>query len=152
MIFEKCTGIKRITPAHAGTTKLFNRYINIFQDHPRSRGDYSLTSIVYISFLGSPPLTRGLHSSNPPMNGERGITPAHAGTTTRAMPGGAMPEDHPRSRGDYLHRRQRRIRRIGSPPLTRGLLCKAFASVCADGITPAHAGTTPTVSYSSAHY
>ena len=73
-----------------------------------------------------------------------GITPAHAGTTHQPDLLDGPRWDHPRSRGDN------RVNRIclaflpGSPPLTRGQRAFRFRRRTANGITPAHAGTTRT--------
>ena len=77
-------------------------------------------------------------------HGERdGITPAHAGKTQWYELRHHRRRDHPRACGEnspwLLF--DKGIR--GSPPRMRGKLC-AVSSDCADfGITPAHAGKTP---------
>ena len=91
----------RITPAHAGTTDTNIGLCLYVQDHPRSRGDYAFFFLVQFISLGSPPLTRGLHSVWSVRIVRLRITPAHAGTTTQDFQRIQLKEDHPRSRGDY---------------------------------------------------
>ena len=141
----------RITPAHAGTTLPPCNPLRLAEDHPRSRGDHrsghSLRSIKY----GSPPLTRG-----PPISRLRGlcisrITPAHAGTTPSLRPPWTTRWDHPRSRGDHYSCQPSYRDRLGSPPLTRGPHPVALSLAQRKRITPAHAGTTPTIKQEPDH-
>ena len=76
------SGLRGITPAHAGTTWIANRQKYLLWDHPRPRGDYQVNPEVYIRFLGSPPPTRGLLKENAGETWSNRITPAHAGTTS----------------------------------------------------------------------
>ncbi len=80
-----------------------------------------------------------------------GITPAHAGTTNHGCLLVKHLRDHPRSRGD--HRRDTRARTAsrGSPPLTRGPPHGREPPPLSHGITPAHAGTTPSRCYPAPH-
>ena len=76
----------RITPAHAGTTLRPRPRSGSNQDHPRSRGDYGIITGKVSRIVGSPPLTRGLLKKAHFLLKNRGITPAHAGTTFKACP------------------------------------------------------------------
>ena len=53
-----------------------------------------------------------------------------------------FPEVHPRSRGEYTGKVISLPHRLGSPPLTRGILCVAMGFYMPCGFTPAHAGNT----------
>ena len=72
--------------------------------------------------LGSPPLTRGQPAFELEPHANDGITPAHAGTTTKTTNRLATVRDHPRSRGDNLVIGDVDLTVKGSPPLTRGQL------------------------------
>ena len=137
-----CFSSSGIIPAHAGTTSDHNTAWQQHKDHPRSRGDYSSKSKKRSSVLGSSPLTRGLQCSLWHAKSPGGIIPAHAGTTRQGAYTHALYWDHPRSRGDYLQIRQLSPVRLGSSPLTRGLLLALIVSPDSTGIIPAHAGTT----------
>ena len=93
-----------ITPAHAGKTSFCFTHLTFIQDHPRSRGENSGTVLVFISYLGSPPLTRGKHISVMMCADSVGITPAHAGKTNALHAFPLQSQDHPRSRGENLDR------------------------------------------------
>ena len=113
---------RRITPAHAGTTYIGSMGLCRLKDHPRSRGDHDLITRSAKIYLGSPPLTRGPQLGSWIAMGGRGITPAHAGTTSMRFLRCSRMWDHPRSRGDHdvigiYHKAN-----SGSPPLTRGPL------------------------------
>ena len=90
-----------ITPAHAGTTEGGCNDDGEVQDHPRSRGDYSVRLSLSCLIRGSPPLTRGLLKIKEGVTHTPRITPAHAGTTCGDTIRHPHQEDHPRSRGDY---------------------------------------------------
>ena len=71
----------RITPACAGSTLaiLLLRYLS--WDHPRLRGEYRQSHIHTAAYPGSPPLARGVPSSDDCDLVQEGITPACAGST-----------------------------------------------------------------------
>ena len=132
----------RITPAHAGTTFIPLLKQPLYEDHPRSRGDYPAFSSASICFSGSPPLTRGLLIAVSLVCVKLRITPAHAGTTSPDASQNTDHWDHPRSRGDYSRLSNPADNQLGSPPLTRGLPDGPAYGLTLIGITPAHAGTT----------
>ena len=70
-------------------------------DHPRSRGDHSVTPTTLTMISGSPPLTRGPRGGGHLGIHIDGITPAHAGTTSSSVAEDDDVRDHPRSRGDH---------------------------------------------------
>ena len=133
----------RITPAHAGTTSARSWTASIGWDHPRSRGDHLSFSATVWRSPGSPPLTRGPRGWCRRGSLRGRITPAHAGTTSTGSGAPRLREDHPRSRGDHIPSAHVNNTLTGSPPLTRGPHDLAVLWYLVVGITPAHAGTTP---------
>ena len=139
-----------ITPAHAGTTAVIVGGVSDLEDHPRSRGDHCDEYSPIGRPFGSPPLTRGPRRSPARGYDKIRITPAHAGTTKGLLPVLKSSRDHPRSRGDHIQRIAINCGIIGSPPLTRGPRPLDDPGPRTVGITPAHAGTTLSVKWSTA--
>ena len=159
-----CSGI---IPARAGFTLGFEIALELFEDHPRSRGVYVPRGPQEGVLAGSSPLARGLHERGPaPRHGLRiiparagftlgrqgeghmlrWIIPARAGFTGRRPARRVPPRDHPRSRGVYTHPLLSIASRPGSSPLARGLPGCADKEVSNLGIIPARAGFTGTTS------
>ena len=134
--------VSRFTPAHAGNTSGQKSALCSMKVHPRSRGEYMGRNKAAYYLLGSPPLTRGILASAAISVTPVGFTPAHAGNTsvTLARPPGSGV--HPRSRGEYGNPWRTLFRRVGSPPLTRGIRPKVRCTCTNNGFTPAHAGNT----------
>ena len=76
------------------------------KDHPRSRGVYRWWDGGGHIEYGSSPLARGLPSNNGQAQHFQGIIPARAGFTRILVHEFVRQEDHPRSRGVYVHGRQ----------------------------------------------
>ena len=74
--------LRRITPAHAGKTRLSPFRLRMSSNHPRACGENNHVSLLGNIFGGSPPRMRGKRSSVPPKSRTLRITPAHAGKTT----------------------------------------------------------------------
>ena len=91
---------------------------------------------------GSPPLTRGIQRAFQPCSCRHRFTPAHAGNTLESNPTVLQDRVHPRSRGEYILEGKYFCSRIGSPPLTRGILGSTVSSTSSMRFTPAHAGNT----------
>ena len=90
-----------IIPARAGFT-CWSRWPRSFsEDHPRSRGVYSISPCLIAILAGSSPLARGLHVGPVPADERPGIIPARAGFTASPWPPPPSRTDHPRSRGVY---------------------------------------------------
>ena len=103
IVFNSIAFTSGITPARAGTTHrpLFCR--SAHEDHPRSRGNNTMSSYHNHSIPGSPPLAREQHDDAITGLSIGGITPARAGTTKKNIWVREMPEDHPRSRGNNMN-------------------------------------------------
>ena len=131
-----------ITPAHAGKTNEWFRDENLIEDHPRSRGKDRFNNDPLELLEGSPPLTRErLIEENVPLD-RVGITPAHAGKTTRWGKYAHQERDHPRSRGKDFRAYNMIYNEWGSPPLTRERQISMANKKILVRITPAHAGKT----------
>ena len=89
---------------------------------------------------GSPPLTRGKGRKLQPAQARSGITPAYAGKREILGLRTVDFEDHPRLRGEKLHRVQAASEPGGSPPLTRGKGVGDGNGGVHARITPAYAG------------
>ena len=132
----------RIIPARAGFTILLPPRLPALMDHPRSRGVYENPASKVVNSGGSSPLARGLRGVPGGVPAARGIIPARAGFTRRDRRRGAVPPDHPRSRGVYARERNRTAPAPGSSPLARGLRRGRLPGHYRPGIIPARAGFT----------
>ena len=101
---------------------------------------------------GSPPQVRGKHHVNvPPSSGNR-ITPAGAGKTKATLNERFVNQDHPRRCGENNLAKVIQIVNIGSPPQVRGKpLCCRYRDL-RSRITPAGAGKTHTMLFSTEIY
>ena len=154
---------QRIIPARAGFTPPPAWPRRGRPDHPRSRGVYARLREELAAEIGSSPLARGLHQTEPSQNLCVRIIPARAGftlspPTTSPTPAGSSPlarglrrpgrrrssdaPDHPRSRGVYATRSMGGAISRGSSPLARGLRPAPRARGPARWIIPARAGFT----------
>ena len=138
-----CNEPVEITPAHAGLTQMEQPSIQTTRDHPRACVAYSAILLGVLGLWGSPPRMRGLLEQVIEPNWGKGITPAHAGLTLFSLLGFGLKRDHPRACGAYLVYFFINAGRKGSPPRMRGLLVQQFKYFLFNGITPAHAGLTP---------
>ena len=141
--FEHVCVMRGIIPARAGFTGEAEAAGGERQDHPRSRGVYHPRQGTAGRGRGSSPLARGLQRPASPHARGRRIIPARAGFTRRASAGTAPWQDHPRSRGVYLHPANTQPQPSGSSPLARGLRLRQGRHGRAPGIIPARAGFTP---------
>ena len=117
------------------------------RDHPRLRGEYDVRSNGNRTVWGSPPLARGVRCFRHIRIRRTGITPACAGSTLLIFCTFFLFRDHPRLRGEYSQSEMWAAAQRGSPPLARGVLSALFHSVQGQGITPACAGSTTTISF-----
>ena len=91
---------------------------------------------------GSSPLTRGKHQTDRVRIHSRGLIPAHAGKTRALALKGRSSEAHPRSRGENGILWSASVGVLGSSPLTRGKLTRAYEWGTSRRLIPAHAGKT----------
>ena len=131
-----------ITPAHAGKTMTAIQELMYDWDHPRACGENLNWIPSSCSILGSPPRMRGKQGVGGFRPRPAGITPAHAGKTSRRSQGISRKGDHPRACGENSTISQRSVRSEGSPPRMRGKHISLKAVKVVLGITPAHAGKT----------
>ena len=135
-------GLRRLIPAHAGSTPSAAHPPAAARAHPRSRGEHIAQQVDVIDQQGSSPLTRGAPFPLVPQPPPGGLIPAHAGSTYEASLAHAEKRAHPRSRGEHRHRHPRRGSVRGSSPLTRGALTGTGRRTSAWRLIPAHAGST----------
>ena len=131
-----------IIPARAGFTRYSRGEAESVEDHPRSRGVYDVTGVLYRADGGSSPLARGLRQVRHLGGVHARISPARAGFTDLQRGPGVRGRDHPRSRGVYAPSSSTVTSQSGSSPLARGLPVKCGASHWGSGIIPARAGFT----------
>ena len=74
-------GRLRITPAYAGSTIAHGSPATACRDHPRVRGEHSMSAQLNARLQGSPPRTRGALHRRLWRHWRQGITPAYAGST-----------------------------------------------------------------------
>ena len=134
--------ISGLIPAHAGKTQPARRGAPRSRAHPRSRGENICSRSQHPRFGGSSPLTRGKPRTRRPDVAARRLIPAHAGKTTRSLPGFLRRWAHPRSRGENGSTSRCGSATAGSSPLTRGKLGDGCGGGDASGLIPAHAGKT----------
>ena len=139
----------RITPARAGTTRYWQGSADRHEDHPRSRGNNPGCPGVPLTPSGSPPLAREQRCTGRSMHRADRITPARAGTTPLNGSQCRQRRDHPRSRGNNENTRFTALEARGSPPLAREQQDELDEEIKAIGITPARAGTTVPVGFTT---
>ena len=110
--------------------------------HPRSRGEHAVELPQDDGLEGSSPLTRGAPSPMLTEVAERGLIPAHAGSTCPSIWLTPHPGAHPRSRGEHSDLNFIDEGWVGSSPLTRGARRVWYAAGRFAGLIPAHAGST----------
>ena len=132
----------RIIPALAGNTSRLGAQSMRIRDHPRSRGEYSTADTRGVTCSGSSPLSRGIPRSVVDRDVTEGIIPALAGNTARFPHETGVPEDHPRSRGEYAIHDAHVAAEQGSSPLSRGILNEPAPRPRRSWIIPALAGNT----------
>ena len=141
-LVRRISAAQGIIPAHAGFTRSRPRRRGGGRDHPRTRGVYSGAEQPTRQLVGSSPHTRGLPDGRLAQAVGRGIIPAHAGFTSRALRHAARLRDHPRTRGVYPLPAPVHVAPPGSSPHTRGLRDRVTGVTWPLGIIPAHAGFT----------
>ena len=135
----------RITPACAGSTASRPSCRPTPTDHPRLRGEHLNMLGDRDTPIGSPPPARGAPGRRDRSTRCVRITPACAGSTTRWWPPGPATPDHPRLRGEHCDRHEPGTDHRGSPPPARGALTDTIDNRASKRITPACAGSTPSL-------
>ena len=133
---------KGIIPARAGFTCAAARGRAGREDHPRSRGVYTMTGEGGTMTMGSSPLARGLRAQPFDFFRSDRIIPARAGFTTTSPLRVFWTPDHPRSRGVYISAHHHPRPTQGSSPLARGLQDTCLTAHKLTRIIPARAGFT----------
>ena len=146
---------RRLIPAHAGSTASTAGKKTAGRAHPRSRGVDRLPVLASTRRVGSSPLTRGRQCRTHGRTDQRGLIPAHAGSTCSLSSRLRWGAAHPRSRGVDCRDTAPAAGENGSSPLTRGRPLEPSVSVGVVGLIPAHAGSTastrPTSYAATAH-
>ena len=138
--------LRRITPAHAGKTRLSPFRLRMSSNHPRACGENSPTVPTSVLVTGSPPRMRGKPHRVKAVVKRQRITPAHAGKTDSGNYRQSSGADHPRACGENSSALLALSSALGSPPRMRGKLPGSRGTVRTGRITPAHAGKTSLVS------
>ncbi len=117
---EPAHAIGGLIPAHAGSTIYAHSELLRQRAHPRSRGEHYEPELVASMPDGSSPLTRGAPGVPGLSRAQKGLIPAHAGSTTTTAPRSSRAGARPRSRGEHGDEMRALFQRLGSSPLTRG--------------------------------
>ena len=141
-----------IIPAHAGNTLPCGLSFAGIGDHPRACGEHpgGFTADAYLE--GSSPRMRGTPFGAVRSVSMTGIIPAHAGNTVPTEGRWIVVRDHPRACGEHLQEKATSHYGGGSSPRMRGTLSESKPHFAIDGIIPAHAGNTVTLSAMHAEY
>ena len=131
-----------IIPAYAGSTATSRPLAGRVADHPRIRGEHTMTSANIAIQGGSSPHTRGAPVDVGPDRRRRRIIPAYAGSTSVGCLPTRTPADHPRIRGEHFSPKLRFGSYAGSSPHTRGARCPGRRGARGARIIPAYAGST----------
>ena len=112
------------------------------QDHPHIHGEYPVLVLTDGGHTGSPPHTWGIHKLSGDYQKEVRITPTYMGNTLlcRSAPSSVL--DHPHIHGEYYAFDVDRLKPIGSPPHTWGILMFGILNVQQVRITPTYMGNT----------
>ena len=137
-----CVYFIRITPAHAGTTKVTNLYSNRLKDHPCACRNNMMSTMCFNHEKGSPLRMQEQQAACTAIIDNKGITPAHAGTTEINIGIDFGGKDHPCACRNNFSNFFFFFLAIGSPLRMQEQHKKSFLSSSSEGITPAHAGTT----------
>ena len=131
-----------IIPAYAGNTGVALRWLPGRRDHPRVCGEHRLTCRGEPLRLGSSPRMRGTHQTSVAQSYCRGIIPAYAGNTIKAVDTSGASRDHPRVCGEHICADNLSAVSAGSSPRMRGTLVSILRNHATPRIIPAYAGNT----------
>ena len=130
----------RITPAHAGKSRICCPWLTPRQDHPRACGEKCEKCKYRDEAAGSPPRMRGKVGGRATTTATARITPAHAGKSPIPLGRVDRERDHPRACGEKKAAIVCLARDTGSPPRMRGKVSAEEKKLLKERITPAHAG------------
>ena len=128
------------TPAQAGKSWNRHRPSRHSANHPRACGEKPNSRRMSSCRVGSPPRGRGKDFAGLSCTCREGITPAWAGKSPEADPGGHPTQDHPRVGGEKVCLVRHDPVHDGSPPRGRGKVSDSIVSYLFTRITPAWAG------------
>ena len=111
-------------------------------DHPRVRGEHTMSARPNPQLWGSSPRARGAPDPRAGLATGDGIIPACAGSTDSHHQPWWPVGDHPRVRGEHTWARPRLVLRRGSSPRARGAPVYVRLGADRPGIIPACAGST----------
>ena len=131
-----------IIPACAGSTRRKSTPIHSCGNHPRLRGEHSMSYVFLSSPQGSSPLARGALVVQHVARVLVGIIPACAGSTYGNDYEVPSDTDHPRLRGEHSRMLDCTVLPRGSSPLARGARERRSKALHLSGIIPACAGST----------
>ena len=134
--------MRGIIPAYAGSTPAPPSTGPTRRDHPRIRGEHSISVVLSSSPAGSSPHTRGARRKHCRGRRPGRIIPAYAGSTPCGTIILTEDRDHPRIRGEHTSVTSRRSCAWGSSPHTRGALRRGQHHHGEQRIIPAYAGST----------
>ncbi len=132
----------RLIPAHAGSTQPGQCLGRRSEAHPRACGEHSMSLLSPDHFRGSSPRMRGALSESRNIGDAGGLIPAHAGSTSKRLPFSSPCRAHPRACGEHSLEALGLMVMRGSSPRMRGALGLEGAEGAAEGLIPAHAGST----------
>ena len=130
----------RITPAHAGKSRIRSGLRFWKRDHPRACGEKKQDLLKYSYGEGSPPRMRGKAWGTAVNALSVRITPAYAGKRRCWAGCKLLVWDHPRVCGEKPCSFPRWRTSPGSPPRVRGKVNIARFYITRHRITPAYAG------------
>ena len=133
-----------ITPAYAGKRRRTDLVFRSSGDHPRVCGEKSVSTVMVVNLMGSPPRMRGKEFFHRLRSAACGITPAYAGKSSSIVLNLKDQGDHPRVCGEKTTRTCKSSGSVGSPPRMRGKVNKFNEPLRRGGITPAYAGKSRT--------
>ena len=145
VVRETARAVLRIIPACAGNTASRFPRSYLRADHPRVRGEHSMTDPELVRAAGSSPRARGTQHRFGRCAARVRIIPACAGNTSSTAGARGSRSDHPRVRGEHETRAIDAQLRLGSSPRARGTQESTPPSHPHSRIIPACAGNTAPV-------
>ena len=136
----------RLIPARAGKTLKSKSYAPRSTAHPRACGENGVVGVWGRLVGGSSPRVRGKPERIRRTSSATGLIPARAGKTSRVHRSGLRRRAHPRACGENSPTPSSARLDRGSSPRVRGKLRSLYRASYGDGLIPARAGKTYTLS------